>query len=537
MLSQYNIRRVILVNKQKEYSGVVLQEDLFDYIEEDVYKVDLKIENIINKSTQLKTVAIDDTIDRVITLMQGFKIGSLVVLHNNKCVGIVTEKDILRLKFNEIDLQQKVSLHMTSPVITLKTEIFVTDAIELMKVKNIRRIVIVNDENLPISILTNRDILKHVKGNYTRTLQNKIKHAQEIMNFLPEPIIEIYHSDKEDMVHWVNTQAKNIFGKNVLESNITDIIDKEHWQSLKSLLLEQKTLKDFTIQIQNRVYEVSGSLMKNSDSNYIKLLLKDVTDHELEKVKLQKMIDDEIAKRIDSQYLLMQQAKLATMGEMIGHIAHQWRQPLGQLGGIFLNMEALTHTDDQIDKQYVQKRLKTCNEIITYMSSTIEDFRYFFKPSKEQEVFDLYHYVHNAINLIKASLTYHKIKIQFQEQNDKFFIKGYPSEFSQVILNLLSNALDALVENKITDPYIQIHIREDHESIFLDIQDNGGGIKNSIIDQVFNLYFTTKSKELGTGLGLYMSKLIIETKFDGKIYASNLKNGAVFTIKVSKASE
>lgn len=532
MLGQYNIRRVILVDKNKNFSGIVLQEDLFDYIEEDVYKVDLKIENIINKSSKLLTVTIEDNIKKVISIMQEFKIGSLVVIHNDKCVGIVTEKDILRLQFNEIDLSQKVSLHMSSPVITLDEQTLVADAIDLMKVKNIRRIVITDQNNVPITLLTNRDILKHVKGNYTRTLQNKIKHAQEIMNFLPEPIIEVYYTKKEDMIHWVNTQAKNTFGQEIIDSKIIDIINKDDWLYIKNFLIEFKVLKDFNIKVNDKVFEISGSLMKNSGNNYIKLLFKDVTEYELEKVKLQKIIDDEMKKRMDSQYLLMQQSKLATMGEMIGHIAHQWRQPLGQLGGIFLNLESASYTDE-LDQKYLLNKLNNCNDIITHMSNTIEDFRYFFQPSKEKEEFDICQYINNAINLIRASLTYNQITIKFNQSN-KFKVKGYPSEFSQVILNLLSNALDALVMNKIEKPFISIVLRENKKRIFIDIKDNGGGIDQKILDDIFNIYFTTKIDEEGTGLGLYMSKLIIETKFEGKIYVSNTNNGAVFTIEIDK---
>lgn len=534
-LSQYNIRRVVLVDKNKKYAGLVLQEDLFDFLEEDVYKIDLKISDIINKSHGVYTITIDDSVDTVLKKMQDFKIGSLVVTHDENCVGIVTEKDILRLTYNEVNTSTKVSLHMSSPVIMLKEDTFVTDAIEMMKIKNIRRIVIVDDNNKLVSLLTNRDILKHVKGNYTRTLQNKIKHAQEIMNFLPEPIIEIYYLDDEDMIHWVNTQAKNIFGEDVIDKSIVDIINTDDWNYIKKTLVESKILKDINIKVGDLVFEVSGSLMKNSGTNYIKLLFKDVTGHELEKEKLQKIIDDEINKRIDSQYLLMQQSKLATMGEMIGHIAHQWRQPLGQLGGIFLNIES-AHGFGQLDEKYLSEKLDSCNELITYMSDTIEDFRHFFTPVKDKELFNICDYIRNAINLIMASLTYNHISIKFKNCSEDFVVLGYPSEFSQVILNLLSNAQDALIVSKVKNPYINISIRQNSKKIYIDIEDNGGGIDNKIIDKIFNVYFTTKSKKEGTGLGLYMSKLIIETKFGGSIYATNHNDGAIFTVELNKGN-
>ncbi len=264
MLSQYNIRRIILVDKDKNYAGTILQEDLFNYLEEDVYKIDLKISNIINRSHGVFTIDKNDTIQTVLTKMQFHKIGSLVVTYKDEFVGIITEKDILKLRYNEIDINDKVSEYMTSPVISISEDIFVTDTIELMKIKNIRRVVVVNKKNELLSLLTNRDILKQIKGNYTRILENKIKHAQEIMNFLPEPIIEIYYLNNNDMIHWVNTQAKNIFGEDLIDKEITEIIHKNNWREIKNTLLNEKVLRNMSIKIDKKTFEVSGTLLKKT---------------------------------------------------------------------------------------------------------------------------------------------------------------------------------------------------------------------------------------------------------------------------------
>lgn len=533
MLSQYNIRRIILIDKQKNYKGIILQEDLFNYLEEDVYKVDLKISNIINRSHGVYTIDKNETIYAVLNKMQDYKIGSLIVTNNKDFVGIITEKDILKLTYNEIDINNKVSKYMTTPVVTIDEDTFVTDTIELMKLKNIRRIVVVNKKKKLLSLLTNRDILKQIKGNYTRILENKIKHAQEIMNFLPEPIIEIYYLNDDDMIHWVNTQAKNIFGENIIDEKITEIIHQKDWKKIKNTLLDEKVLKNMSIKINKQTYEVSGTLLKNLETNYIKLLFKDVTNYENQKQELQKLVEKEIKKRQDSQYLLMQQSKLATMGEMIGHIAHQWRQPLAQLGGILMNLES-AYDFKELNKEYLNERIDHGNELIKYMSKTIEDFRNFFVPTKEKEEFILSDCIQNAINIIQASLTFNHITINFQENSNHIKILGFPSELSQVILNILANAQDALVSNSVKNPYININIKEKKNSIYLLIEDNAGGIKEEIIDKIFNIYFTTKPKKEGTGLGLYMSKLIIETKFKGKISAKNHKNGVIFSLKFLK---
>jgi len=531
ILEKNNIRRLILLDKLGKYSGVVLQEDLFNYVEEDVYKEDLKIYNIVDKSISLVTVEINDTLKTVLDKMRKYKIGSLLVLHDSQCVGIVTEKDILKLTYNEVDTTNKVSLHMTSPVVTIKEDVCVTDAIDIMRIKNIRRIVIVDGNNALVSLLTNRDILKHIKGNYTRILQTKIKNAQEIMNFLPEPIIEIYYSNEKDLIYWMNTQAQNIFGKNLIDKSVLEIVSQEDWQYIKTLLQDAYIIKDFVLKIKHKTYEISGTLSKNMKTNYMKLIFKDVTNYEYEKEKLQNIIDVEIKKRLDSEYLLMQQSKLATMGEMIGHIAHQWRQPLAQLGGIFMNLDSAYYFNE-LDEKYLSEKLENGNKLIKYMSSTIDDFRHFFEPNKQKKSYNISEYIHSSIAIIQASFTFHHIQLNFVTSDESIKSIGFPSEFSQVILNILANAQDIFLARKIQTPTIDIQVTQKNNYICIKIEDNGKGIDKRNIDKIFDIYFTTKERKEGSGLGLYMSKLIIETKLGGEITANNSKKGAVFCISL-----
>lgn len=532
LLIQHNIRRLVLVDTNGTYKGIVLQKDLFEYLEEDVYKIDLKVSDILKTNYEVQVVNADNTIKEAVSIMQEYHIGSVLVMEKNKCVGILTEKDILKLTLFEMDLSQRVVTCMSSPIISVKDNTLVTNVIDLMKLQSIRRVVVLSEKNELIGVLTNRDILKHIKGNYTRILQNKIKHAQEIMDFLPEPIIEIFYSKNEEVVYWMNVQAKNVFG-DLIEKDVVNLFRQKEWNEIKKVLLENKKLKSKTIEINNSIYELSGTISKNVNTNFIKLIFKDVTNHEEEKLKLQNLVDNEIKRRMDSEYLLMQQAKLATMGEMIGHIAHQWRQPLAQLGGILMNLES-AYAFDELNEKYLNEKILHGNDLLKYMSNTIEDFRNFFEPNREKEVFDLSEYIINAINIINASLTYHHINLDFQKTEDPINIVGFPSEFSQVILNILANAQDVLVQEKIKDPFINISLRQSKEKVYIDIEDNGGGIDLSVIDKIFDIYFTTKSKKEGTGLGLYISKLIIETKLAGHISVSNSKQGAIFTIELTK---
>ena len=254
---------------------------------------------------------------------------------------------------------------------------------------------------------------------------------------------------------------------------------------------------------------------------------------DIHKFGLQQEIDKQIAKRLENEYMLMQQSKLATMGEMIGHIAHQWRQPLAELAGVFMNMDS-AYEFDELDKNYFKDKIKSGNQLVKYMSHTIEDFRNFFAPNHEKKDFELSSYIQNSINIIDATLTYHHIKLTIISPNEPIFVTGYPSEFSQVILNLLDNAKDILLEREIKNPQITIETTVTNKLIQVSVEDNGEGIDEEIIDKIFNIYFSTKIEKGGSGLGLYMSKLIMESKKMGKIKASNTSHGAKFTISFNQ---
>jgi signal transduction histidine kinase len=225
----------------------------------------------------------------------------------------------------------------------------------------------------------------------------------------------------------------------------------------------------------------------------------------------------------------MQHSKLATMGEMIGHIAHQWRQPLAELAGVFMNMDS-AYEFDEMDKKYFKDKIKNGNRLVKYMSHTIEDFRNFFVPNHEKQKFELSTYIQSSINIIEATLTYHHIKLHVIKPKKPICITAYPSEFSQVILNLLDNAKDILLEREIENPQITIETIVIDKEIQVVVEDNAGGVDEEIIDKIFDIYFSTKIKKGGSGLGLYMSKLIMESKKMGKIEVSNGSHGAKFTI-------
>lgn len=254
-------------------------------------------------------------------------------------------------------------------------------------------------------------------------------------------------------------------------------------------------------------------------------------------LSLEIRVKDEIKRRMkkEEEYLqneriLMHQSKLALAGEMISSIAHQWKQPLGELSAVFLKIQVLL-LKGKLSDNVLQKELDKSENITNFIAKTIDDFRYFFVKDKEKENFSVNFCVKEALKFMSSTISKNDIEIAFTHK-DEYFIYGYPREFIQVLLNLLTNAKDILVENKIEHKKIEILVLKEDKRLKIIIIDNGGGIKTEPLEKIFEPYFSTKDKKNGTGIGLYMSKMIIEKKFGGELNAVNLHNGAKFEINI-----
>jgi signal transduction histidine kinase len=234
----------------------------------------------------------------------------------------------------------------------------------------------------------------------------------------------------------------------------------------------------------------------------------------------------EIIKQKDRQ--LIQQSRLAQMGEMISMIAHQWRQPLTAISATTNNLNLKLMIGD-MDSELFQKELSLIAEYSEHLSNTIDDFRGFFKENKTKETTTLEDVVNGTLDIIRKSIENKNIEIKTQF-NCKEKFKTYPNEVKQVILNIMKNAEDALIDNKIKNPYIIIKTICNSKELILKIKDNAGGIPTKVIDKIFDPYFSTKLEKDGTGLGLYMSKTIIQDHCDGKLNVINSNDGAEFTV-------
>jgi len=244
----------------------------------------------------------------------------------------------------------------------------------------------------------------------------------------------------------------------------------------------------------------------------------------------------DITQKLQEQQNLIQQSKLASLGEMIGNIAHQWRQPISAINGI------INDIDFEIDLEGLDKvpssRIKEVNadilEFTDYLSNTIDDFRNFLKEDKEKETFVLQENIKLALSIIEHSFTKEKISLIEDYSDEKILLNGYPRELNQVIVNILNNAKDAIKEKAIELPQVKLTIKADDDNIYLSISDNAGGVPEKIIDNIFDPYFTTKHESIGTGIGLSMSKNIIDNEFNGLLTVKNDTEGAVFKIQLPR---
>lgn len=267
-----------------------------------------------------------------------------------------------------------------------------------------------------------------------------------------------------------------------------------------------------------------------------KLMEQELSSNQLQLKELNRSlgerIDEAVLELRRKDQFLITQSRLAAMGEMIAHIAHQWRQPLNALNLMLADIEG-AHKHNELSPEYLEQSLTDCNLLIQKMSSTIDDFRNFFRPDKEIVAFSAQQQINVAISLVAPGFRDSNIDICFDAPRDLTLL-GFPNEFSQVLLNLISNAKEAITASGTDKGVIEINLLENDGKGCVVVRDNGGGIPTEIENRIFEPYFSTKTQ--GTGIGLSMSKLIIERNMHGSIEASNVEGGTEFIVKIPLAS-
>ncbi|MCT7614524.1 sensor histidine kinase [Aliarcobacter butzleri] len=370
----------------------------------------------------------------------------------------------------------------------------------------------------------------HAAANETKEEVTKILDSQTqiISKIMDENKFEI----KDSIRALINELSTVTFAMIVLVIIIALFMSSYLSKKIDDILIGTKKFANNELDYRIKVTSTDEiGQLENSFNEMAGKIEKLISQEKKLNTELEEKVIVETSKQKEQEQLLIQQTRLAAMGEMIGNIAHQWRQPLNALGLILQNLK-FSYEIGELDEKMIDKSVKKATMLTENMSKTIDDFRNFFRPNKAKENFKINEGITKAIELIESTFEHNNIKLEkdFVSSEIEFF--GFANEFSQVILNLLTNAKDAVLENKIENPLIIIQTKIDDEYIYISIKDNGLGIKEEIINKIFEPYFTTKDEGKGTGIGLYMSKIIIENNMNGKIEVKNEQNGANVIIKL-----
>lgn len=377
------------------------------------------------------------------------------------------------------------------------------------------------------------------RQTFQEELEKQHQFLQSIIDGISEPVMVISTDYHVMLSNRASSQGKQQqFCYQISHQRETPCDGGEHQCPLGAVLKEKRQVavvhEHINARGESRHIELMASPLFSENGTIIGIIesARDITERRLAEKNLLELnetldsrVKEEVARNMGNERLMIQQARLAAMGEMIGNIAHQWRQPINTLGLLLANIKD-AYEYGELDKPYLDEAVGKGERLIQSMSTTIDDFRNFFKPNKVKCDFSLRKAINDTINLIGPGLKSHNISMIIEEGED-ILSNGFPNEFSQVLLNVLTNAKDALLERKTAGGSIEIRLGCDGHQSFVAIKDNAGGIPENISHKIFDPYFSTKDK--GTGIGLYMSKMIME-HMGGSITAKNVEGGAEFIL-------
>ena len=404
-----------------------------------------------------------------------------------------------------------------------------------------------------------------------KILKNRIKKELLYENNLNETInsyVALTKTDKNGIIIYVSDEFSKITGYNKSEligknhsyiksNRVSPDVFKDLWTTILQGKIYNGVIPIITKNGNERTFEIKICPEFDSDKNIVgysafrkditeKIELKELNNSLEEKIKEKtielKKLNEELEEKvkikteenIKKEKLLLEQVKLASMGEMIGNIAHQWRQPLSYIStastGIIFQKEV-----DSLNDEFLIETLNKINTTTQYLSNTIETFRDFIKEEKTIVNVVIQNRISACLEILKGTLNSAHIKVINNTLTvDPISIDLIKGELTQTLINIITNAKDILVEREISNPWVKIDIEEADDKVTISIEDNAGGISDDVITHVFEPYFTTKHKSKGTGLGLYMCYKIVIDSLKGKLFVKNSEHGAKFFIEIPK---
>ena len=394
---------------------------------------------------------------------------------------------------------------------------------QTQKIKNIFIVDKPNENSILFRVLLDGSKEKSDKFQFEELFEPENTSWAEVIR-LREPKV-IYQEDRVDVL-WA-TFLYPIVQKDGNVAILALDFSKEHYQKVVSSLVGLETFLRIIVPFLLFIFLIMVIVIQIDKKREHEKIEVQKALEELN-LTLEDRISDEVEKNRQKDQQLIHQSRLASMGEMINMIAHQWRQPLSAISSTVQGLN-LKLTLKKYDEILFSEKLNDVNRYAQYLSQTIDDFRQFFKTSKEKKEVTLEEVIEKVLGIIQVTLENKRIKLRMDFQSNEPLMT-YSNELMQVLLNLVKNAEDVLMENRIENPWIQITTSKLDTNLILEVSDNGGGIPSEIIARIFDPYFSTKMQKDGTGLGLYMSQKIIEEHCGGSLRASNSSQGAVFTI-------
>ncbi len=461
----------------------------------------------------------------------------------NKSINTLSDEELNQIinKWNNIQFEDSFDYKKLWIILFL---IFIIFLILLYKHQtNLKR-----NRNLEHLIEDRTKELKELNERLEQRVEEKTKELRRA-NYLLDEAQKIarlgsftYDNVKDELV-WSDAQYK-IFGvtKDELKPTIPKFLNFVHKDDrnfvrkeiLKSRKSDKRYSFEFRIVMQDKSikYLQSTSKVTRFDKNK-KALFSIGTIFDLTAIK-----ELEIQKR-EQDSMMAQQSKMAAMGEMLENIAHQWRQPLSVISTASTGVQIQLEMNKDIKKEFISNSVKSINEYAQYLSKTIDDFRNFFNPNKQKEIFNIKETMDKSLYLVNARLKSYNIEVikEYEDIN----IKTLESEIIQICLNIFNNAIDALKETDLKEKYLFVSISTNNNNkLYIEIKDNAGGIPKKILNRVLEPYFTTKHKAQGTGIGLYMSNEIVKKHLHGELKVANCSfyineksyRGALFTIEI-----
>jgi PAS domain S-box-containing protein len=368
----------------------------------------------------------------------------------------------------------------------------------------------------------------YMRKQVEKDLRRRIEFDETLLNAIESPIFwedfqGVIVDSNETFCKLLKLTCKDLYGK-----KLEDFKDNKYVKSIIEILDKYKQNEDennefdyFDDNLKKRIYLVKQEKFKDekTKSEGFVTIFTDITKEKEITLEKQK-----------NRQFVIQQSKLAEIGEVFSSIAHQWKSPLVEITAIAQN---LFYTKKCSDVKEDDSFVKDIMDQVTYMTDTINDFQKFIMPSNKKVLFNIKNAINSMLQIVRHNMKYNNIKISLNiKEGTKLEVYGYKNEFMQCVLNIVNNGKDALQYNDYKNRKIDINLYNENDELIITIHDNAGGILDKNIRNIFEPYFTTKVN--GHGIGLYMSKVIIENKMKGKISVKNKDNGALFTIRLKQ---